>query len=182
MAGAPMPALLKRRSRRPKVSLVRAKRFRMEPGSATSVGTTSARLFAAPAAAATRASVSSPRPPRGRARGGAGRGPSPMPLPAPVTIATLFWVAMGSISFVSALADLVALDRGRVEREPEARLARHHQLAPLERGRLLEELERPRHVLHREPVGNGGDEVHVELGDEVAHHRQVEGLRHAGDL
>ena len=49
-AGAPMPALLNRRSSRPKVSLVRAKRLRIEPGSATSVGTTRARDVFAPAA------------------------------------------------------------------------------------------------------------------------------------
>src|SRR6266481_221597 len=42
--GAPMPALLKRRSSRPKVSLVLAKRARMDSGSPTSV--TSATLVA----------------------------------------------------------------------------------------------------------------------------------------
>src|SRR5262249_53700000 len=39
--GAPMPALLKRRSRRPNVSFVFAKRARMDSGSETSVGTAS---------------------------------------------------------------------------------------------------------------------------------------------
>src|SRR6185437_8529191 len=39
IAGAPVPALLKRRSRRPKRDFVAAKRLRTESGSPTSVGT-----------------------------------------------------------------------------------------------------------------------------------------------
>src|SRR5439155_10519980 len=46
--------------------------------------------------------------------------------------------------------DLVALDRGRVEREPQPRRLRHDELAALERRRLREEPERPRHVLDGE--------------------------------
>src|SRR6266487_905216 len=53
--GAPMPALLKRRSSRPKTCFVCAKRARMDSGSLTSVGTTSVfdpGDFAFPSAAA----------------------------------------------------------------------------------------------------------------------------------
>src|SRR5204863_1398210 len=38
------------------------------------------------------------------------------------------------------------------------------------------------HVFDGEAVGNAGDKVGVEFGDDVADHRQVEGLGHAGDL
>src|SRR6266568_3755590 len=72
--------------------------------------------------------------------------------------------------------------RRRVEREPEPRRLRHHELAALERRRLREEPERPRHVLDGEAVRDRGDKVDVDLGDEVAHHRQVERLGHAGHL
>ena len=47
---------------------------------------------------------------------------------------------------------------------------------------LLEEPERPRHVLDGQAVGNGGHEMHVHLGHEVTHHRQVERLGHSRDL
>src|SRR5262245_58422383 len=68
----------------------------------------------------------------------------------------------------TASTDLVALDRGSIERQAQARLLRHHELATLDRGGALEEPERPRHVLDRQAVWYGGDEVHVELGQEMA--------------
>src|SRR5882762_11717997 len=79
-------------------------------------------------------------------------------------------------------ADLITLERGLIEREAEAWLLRDHELALLDRWRLLEELERPRHVLDGEPVRDRRDQMDVDLRHQVAHHRQVEGLGHAGDL
>ena len=91
-AGAPVPALLNRRSRRPKACFVVSKRPRTESGSVTSVGTARARGPSGPARATVSASASGRRPastteypsPR-RARAVA----RPIPDPAPVTIAVL---------------------------------------------------------------------------------------------
>src|SRR5262245_61876532 len=87
-----MPALLKRTSRRPNVSLVAAKRLRMAATSETSVGTTSARDAATLASATVASSASLRRPARAteypspkNARATA----LPTPLPAPVTRAIL---------------------------------------------------------------------------------------------
>src|SRR2546422_5215658 len=68
----------------------------------------------------------------------------------------------------SCSADLVALDRRLIERQAQARPARHHEPAAFEGRRLLVEPERPRHVLHGEAVGDGGGQVGVDLGNEVA--------------
>src|SRR5213075_1642634 len=48
--------------------------------------------------------------------------------------------------------------------------------------RLFEEAHQPRHVFDGQPVRNSADQVDVDLGDQVADDRQVEGLGHAGDL
>src|SRR5262249_15040839 len=61
------------------------------------------------------------------------------------------------------LRHLEALDRGLVEGEAQPRLLRHHELTALERRRLLEEPQRPRHVLDGETVGNRRDQMHVDL-------------------
>src|SRR2546430_7803018 len=61
-AGAPMPALLNRTSRRPNASLVLANSAWMEPGSLTSVGAT--RLLAGLASLAVSSSLSLRRPAR----------------------------------------------------------------------------------------------------------------------
>src|SRR6267142_1810601 len=79
-------------------------------------------------------------------------------------------------------ADLIALERRLVEREAEPGLSRYHEQAALDGRRLLLEPERPRHVLDGEAVGNGRDEMDVDLRHEVAHHGEVERLGHAGDL
>src|SRR5262245_13476261 len=87
-----MPALLKRTSSRPNVSLAAAKRLRMAATSETSVGTTSARAAATLASATVASSASLRRPARAteypswkNARATA----LPTPLPAPVTRAIL---------------------------------------------------------------------------------------------
>src|SRR5262245_3807849 len=93
--GAPMPALLNRRSSRPKTCFVCVKRARMDSGSLTSVGTTSVfdpGDFDFPSSAAA-SSASFRRPARtteNPSRRSASAEYLPTPLPAPVTIAT-FW-------------------------------------------------------------------------------------------
>ena len=47
---------------------------------------------------------------------------------------------------------------------------------------LLIEAQHPRHVFHGEPVRAGGDEMRQDLRHHVADDRQVERLRHSGDL
>src|SRR5947208_1070607 len=90
-AGAPMPALLKSRSSRPNVSLVRAKSARTEAGSPTSVTTASVREPGL-ASRTTDSRASLRRPASATAYPSLRRASAealPMPLPAPVTIATL---------------------------------------------------------------------------------------------
>jgi hypothetical protein len=60
--GAPVPALLKRRSRRPKRSLTRSNSACTEAGLPTSVATASAREPASPASRTASASASARRP------------------------------------------------------------------------------------------------------------------------
>src|SRR2546422_3775932 len=99
---APMPALLNRRSRRPNDSLVRANKARIASGSHTSLGTTSVRPLAAPAAA-TCSSASLRRPASETwypSLNSASATALPTPLPAPVTIATF-------LSMVSLLIGVV---------------------------------------------------------------------------
>src|SRR2546430_1234290 len=91
-ADAPRPALLNRRSRRPNVSLVRAKRALTAEGSVTSVGTTSACAPDRVASRAVSSSGSRRRPARTTAypsRASATAVARPIPDPAPVTTATL---------------------------------------------------------------------------------------------
>src|SRR5215468_468665 len=68
------------------------------------------------------------------------------------------------------------------ELKAEAGFRRHHQFAVHGHRHFFEQPERPRHILHRETVGNGRHEVHVDLRQEVAYHWKVESLCHAGDL
>src|SRR5262245_59062580 len=70
--------------------------------------------------------------------------------------------------------DLVALDGTRVECETQAWSLGHDEVTALDGRRFLEQPERPGHVLDGEAVGDGGDDVHVDLGQQVAHDRQVE--------
>src|SRR5437867_7732840 len=118
--GAPMPALLKRRSSRPKTCFVCAKRGRMDSGSLTSVGTTSVfdpGDFAFPSAAAV-SKASLRRPARTTEKPSCKSASAeclPTPLPAPVTIATFsdeamswsppFWIS-SLIRHVDAAAGL----------------------------------------------------------------------------
>ncbi len=90
--GVPEPALLKRRSNRPKASTVCPKRALTDSGSATSVGTQSIRAprFEPAAAVASKASFRRPAsttayPSSAKARATA----LPIPVPPPVTTATL---------------------------------------------------------------------------------------------
>src|SRR5262245_5016040 len=95
--GAPVPGLLKSRSRRPKASFVRAKSALIDAGSVTSVGTTSERAPDALFSVAVASSASLRRPARATAYPSFMRASAtalPIPLPAPVTIATLFVEAM----------------------------------------------------------------------------------------
>src|ERR1019366_5404248 len=92
MAGALVPALLKRRSRRPKASWVLANSALTEFGSVTSVGTGSILPPDAVADAAVRSSGSERRPASTTeypAELSARETARPMPLPAPVTSAIL---------------------------------------------------------------------------------------------
>src|SRR5882724_6146480 len=116
--GAPMPALLKRRSSRPKTCFVCAKRARMDSGSLTSVGTTSVfdpGDFAFPSAAAvSRASLRRPaRTTENPSCKSASAECLPTPLPAPVTIATfsdeaISWSPPFWISFLIRHVDAAA--------------------------------------------------------------------------
>src|SRR5262249_44407208 len=83
-------------------------------------------------------------------------------------------------SWVSA--NLVALERCLIEREPESGLRGYEQLAVIELRRFFPKPQRPRHVFDREAVGDRRDQMHVQLGDEMADHGQIERLRHTGDL
>src|SRR5580704_854696 len=84
--GAPIPALLKRRSNLPNSSLVLVNRERTEPGLLTSVGTTSIPFTAVCSSCAARRPARTTRNP---AACNARLAARPIPLPAPVTIATL---------------------------------------------------------------------------------------------
>ena len=91
MAGAPIPALLNRRSRRPKTSTVRVKRARMDSGSVTSVGTAVARPPVDPISDATSLRGSGRRPDTTTANPSPARASAaarPTPVPPPVTTAT----------------------------------------------------------------------------------------------
>ena len=91
MAGAPIPALLNRRSSRPKTSTVRVKRARMDSGSVTSVGTTIARPPVDPISDATSFRGSGRRPDTTTANSSQARASAaarPTPVPPPVMTAT----------------------------------------------------------------------------------------------
>src|SRR5262249_15941807 len=83
-------------------------------------------------------------------------------------------------AYAYGLADLVALDGLPIETQSQAGFLRHQELPILHLWGLLEEPQRPGHVLDGEAVWKGGDEVHVDLRDEMADHRQVKGFGHAG--
>src|SRR5215475_8017240 len=101
MAGAPIPALLNSRSRRPYVSFARAKSALTEAGSPTSLGTTSVRPDPPPASAAAASSISLRRPAKTTeypSRTRATAACLPTPVPAPVTTATLSDEVMSMLS------------------------------------------------------------------------------------
>src|SRR5579883_2508863 len=102
IGGAPMPALLNRKSNRPNRSLVRAKSASTESESATSACTAIARAPSAPACATAASSFSTRRPasttdqPSARSASAAAL---PIPLPAPVTSAILTCSVIGASEF-----------------------------------------------------------------------------------
>src|SRR5947209_103433 len=65
------------------------------------------------------------------------------------------------------------LEYGLVELQPQTWLLGYRQQAVLHRRRLLPEAQRPRHVLDGQVVGDRGDQVDVNLRDDVAHDRQI---------
>ena len=79
-------------------------------------------------------------------------------------------------------AQRVAVDHVAIESQAQPGRRRHSQLAVHRPRHFLEQLQRPRHVFDGEAVGDRRDEMHVDLGEQVAHDRQVEGFGHAGDL
>src|ERR1700730_1156594 len=103
--GAPIPALLNSRSRRPKTSLVRANRLPTDEGSVTSVGATSVRDSEAAIARAVASSRSLTRPARtteNPSSSSARVTALPTPVPAPVTMAILFADSIYGAPFCSA--------------------------------------------------------------------------------
>src|SRR5439155_13850765 len=82
----------------------------------------------------------------------------------------------------SYLHDLIALHRLFIELEPEAGAVRRHELTLLDPRHCREDASRSRHVLHHVAVGDGRQQVHLDLGHHVAAHRNPMRLREGRDL
>src|SRR6476661_4105245 len=75
-----------------------------------------------------------------------------------------------------------ALERFRVELEPQPRFVGYGQLTVHRLRHFLPQLRRPRHILDGETVRNRRNHMHGNLRAQVIHDRQIERLSHAGDL
>jgi len=83
---------------------------------------------------------------------------------------------------VVVLGDLIGPHRRVVQLEPETGSIRGDELAALEPRHGSEDAGRSRHVFHQVSVGNGAQQVHLDLGDDVPTHRNTIRLRERGDL
>src|SRR5664279_341192 len=128
--GAPVPALLKSRSSRPKALRVAAKSALTAAGSVASVGTASALAASLPAAERVASSASARRPARATCQPASSRASAearPMPLPAPVTMATLLFIdatpgRSGPTSCIRRGRRCALFGEAAAEGEPEARV------------------------------------------------------------
>ena len=87
-----------------------------------------------------------------------------------------FWYDQPNDEWVIVLTGSAGL---AVEGEAETRLGWHNQFPVHRRWYFFEQSERPGHVLDGEAVGHRCHAVHVDLGKEVADHRQAASFRHA---
>src|ERR1700756_1102483 len=87
-----------------------------------------------------------------------------------------------SSSAKTVLGNTIALEGGLVGFEAETGWVRHDEPAVLWPRHLFEEAHQPWHVFDRQPVRHRADQVDMDLGNEMADHRQIEGFGHAGDL